>query len=204
MMLEEFKDIPEFKGLYQVSNLGNVKSLPKGDGNGNKVRILKHNKSDAGNGVYSRVSLSKNGNTFRYSVHRLVALVFIPNPDNKKYVNHIDNNPQNNTSLNLEWCTHSENMLHAAKQGRLFNTQSKAGTAAGIKAVARFDIEMQLILGERFISSKPKLTKTGKRGRRVIIYLCGECGVETEDVKASEAIRIRSGICISCHKRKMI
>jgi len=60
-------------------------------------------------------------------IHRLVGKAFIPNPENKCCINHIDNNGENNNVNNLEWVTHSENMIHAQKQGRLYKTQSKAG-----------------------------------------------------------------------------
>lgn len=65
---------------------------------------------------YKRVTLS-NGKRTRFPVHRLVALAFISNPDNKPQVNHIDGNPDNNHYTNLEWVTQSENMLHAYKTG---------------------------------------------------------------------------------------
>ena len=64
---------------------------------------------------YLRVTLSKHSKTKRFQVHRLVAKAFIPNPENKPCVNHIDGNPSNNNVNNLEWCTYSENELHSYK-----------------------------------------------------------------------------------------
>ena len=66
---------------------------------------------------YLRINLYNNGINKKVYIHRLVALTFIPNPDNKPQVNHIDGNKQNNNISNLEWCTISENAKHAFKIG---------------------------------------------------------------------------------------
>lgn len=99
-MKEVFKDIPGYEGLYQVSNLGRVKSLNYL--NTKQEKILKFRQNNCG---YLYVTLSKNGIAKCYSVHRLVARTFIENPANLPQVNHIDQNKQNNCALNLEWCT---------------------------------------------------------------------------------------------------
>lgn len=116
--MEIFKVIKGYEGLYEVSNLGRVKSLPKGNGNGNRERILKNEICVKNHTSYNRVSFSKNGVVKRFLVHRLVAIAFIPNLYNKPAINHIDNNGLNNSIDNLEWVTLSENMIHSAKQGR--------------------------------------------------------------------------------------
>ena len=114
MSKEIWKDIKEYEGLYQVSNLGRVKSLPKIQGRTlNKEIILKPRKK---NGYYQR-ALSKNKISKRFLVSRLVAIAFIPNPKNKQTVNHIDGNKLNNNIKNLEWNTRSENTLHAFRIG---------------------------------------------------------------------------------------
>lgn len=102
---EIWKDIKEYEGLYQVSNLGNVKR--KKDN-----YVFKKNKNSSG---YRVVTLTKNKMEKSVSVHRLVANAFIPNPKNKSQINHIDGNKMNNIIDNLEWCTASENMEHAYK-----------------------------------------------------------------------------------------
>ncbi|MBC7383468.1 MAG: HNH endonuclease [Bacteroidia bacterium] len=90
--------------VYQVSNLGNVKSLNyKGRC---LVRILLPNLKDN----YLRVSLCKDKKTKNYNIQRLVAIQFIPNPENKPEVDHIDCNKQNNRVDNLRWCTGRENL----------------------------------------------------------------------------------------------
>lgn len=102
-MLEEiWKDIPDYEGLYQVSNLGRIKSLYFG-----KERILKPQPNSMG---YLRVGLSKNGNWIHFFVHRLVASVFLKNDNNLPCVNHKDENPLNNHVDNLEFCNHTYNM----------------------------------------------------------------------------------------------
>ena len=100
-MKEVFKDIPGYEGLYQVSNLGRVKSLNP-YGNKEKERILKPQKSKNG---YLQLVLFKNKLKKMYYVHRLVATTFIENPENLPQVNHIDQNKLNNSVDNLEFCT---------------------------------------------------------------------------------------------------
>lgn len=114
--MEIWKNIEGYEGKYQVSNLGNVKSLETwtGDRYIKREKILKNNLY--GNGYYY-VGLSKNGKVKRYKVSRLVAQEFIPNPENKPFINHIDGDKLNNHIDNLEWCTQSENMKHASMIG---------------------------------------------------------------------------------------
>lgn len=101
--MEEWKDIIEYEGLYQVSNLGNVKNSRT-----NKLLSLRYRKDN-----HIDCMLYKNGQGKRYSVHRLVAIAFISNPNNYPIINHIDGNGLNNNVSNLEWCTYSYNTQHA-------------------------------------------------------------------------------------------
>ncbi len=130
-MTEIFKDIKGYEGLYQVSNLGNVKSLPKGDGNGNRERLLKQEVIRRNHTNYRRVTLSKGGVVKRFQVHRLVALAFIPNPTSLPHINHINNNGEDNRTNNLEWCTPVTNMAHSANQGRQDIARYLGGKANG-------------------------------------------------------------------------
>lgn len=118
-MKEVWKDIEGYEGLYQISNLGNVKSLDRtqiqkrGDLYYNKKykgQIIKSHLTHRG---YCAVGVTKHNRHKNFSVHRLVARAFIPNPENKPEVNHIDGNKQNNRVDNLEWNTSSENLKHA-------------------------------------------------------------------------------------------
>lgn len=120
MANEIWKDIEGYEGLYQVSTYGNIKSLarPRKNGNGKcyiqKEKLLKQTFTSTG---YKKVELYKDGKRKSFKVHRLVAMAFIPNPDNKPEVNHINGNKINNNIDNLEWVTSSENSVHAYETG---------------------------------------------------------------------------------------
>lgn len=96
---EVWKDIPGYEGLYQISNIGNIRSL-----NYNQTGKVQRLKLDTHKG-YKKLCLYKNGRKKSHRVHRLVALAFIPNPNNLPYINHKDENRANNCVWNLEWCT---------------------------------------------------------------------------------------------------
>lgn len=96
---EIWKPIKGYEGLYEVSNLGRIKSLNYN--HTGKEKILKPTKDRYG---YLQVTLCKNNIKKQYTVHRLVAEAFIDNPDNLPQVNHKDENKQNNNVDNLEWC----------------------------------------------------------------------------------------------------
>lgn len=121
LLPEEWRDVVGYEGLYQVSSYGRVKSLQLG-----KETIMKHTPDKDG---YRSIGLSKNGNPKGYQVHRLVAIAFIENKDNKETVNHVDGNKANNNFDNLEWNTRSENMLHAYKTGLTNSIGENSGRA---------------------------------------------------------------------------
>ena len=107
-MKEIYKDIEGFEGLYQVSNLGRVKSLNYN--HTGKEGVLTPALNSYG---YCKVSLWKNGKMRVKSIHRLVADAFIDNPNNLPCVNHINGVKTDNSVENLEWCTYKENNAHA-------------------------------------------------------------------------------------------
>ena len=117
---EVWKDIKNYEGEYQISNLGRVKSLDRiirneGLKGGHKFYIKKEqllNPTQHKHGYY-QVGLNREHKKKMFLVHRLVAEAFCRNPNNYKEINHIDGNKTNNSAENLEWVNHSENMKHA-------------------------------------------------------------------------------------------
>jgi len=107
-MLEIWRDIKNYEGIYEVSKLGRIKSISR-NGTIKENRILKPNKVMG----YSQIVLYKNNKREYKKIHRLVAETFIPNLENKREVNHKDGNKTNNCVDNLEWVTTSENQLHS-------------------------------------------------------------------------------------------
>jgi len=153
MRKEIWKDIPGYEGLYQVSNYANVRSLRFG-----KIKIIKSHKDKLG---YKHIRLRKDGKRKMYLVHRLVAMAFIPNPDNLPIINHKDENPDNNSPENLEWCTYQYNNTyghHGEKLSKsITGTINRKGTS---KVVLQIDIETEQII-EEYPSAREVERRTG-------------------------------------------
>lgn len=131
--MENWKDIQGYEGLYQISDLGRVKSLQRmkkmsrGKDISVKERIRKAFEWEG----YWGVRLCKDGKMRNKKIHRLVAIAFIPNPENKKEVNHL-NGKGDNTPGSLEWSTHLENCQHALKNGFYTTTARNQGETNGM------------------------------------------------------------------------
>lgn len=143
-MKEIWKDVEGYEGLYQVSDLGRIKSL--GNNKLRKERILKQQKNTK---KYYKVTLSKNATNKQMLISRLVAMAFIPNPENKRTVNHKKGIITDNRASQLEWMTYSENHIHAFRVlGRKWNS----------------------IVIEKINESKIRVVKTDQYGHILKIY----------------------------------
>ena len=158
--MELFKDIKGYEGLYQVSNMGTVKSL-----NYAKTKKAKSLKLKKSNNGYVSVQLKHRGKM--QSVHRLVAGHFIDNPDDKPQVNHLNGNKSDNRAINLEWCTQSENMIHAYRNG----LQISKGLKGGLHPRAKIVIRTSMYGAEKRYPSTADVVKDGFN-RKSVIRVC--------------------------------
>lgn len=129
---EIWKDIKGYEERYQVSNMGRIKSIQ--DSHGNYRENILSSRSRSKTCIYLYVQLWKKNTCSHNAIHRLVAQHFIPNPENKPMVNHLDGNKLKNNAYNLEWCTCSENHLHAFATGlrsKVVLTKRMIGTKWG-------------------------------------------------------------------------
>lgn len=148
MKTEIWLSVKGFENLYEISSSGKIRSKSSG-------KLYKPYRS--ANGYYS-IFLHNNGR-YRFSIHRLVAEHFIPNPENKPCVNHIDHDRGNDKVENLEWCTHKENMQHASRAGRL-NTSKSVGEDNPKSTVTESQvIEIRRLYKETNISTKQLMAK---------------------------------------------
>ena len=169
---EEWRDVVGYEGRYMVSSLGRMVSLSAPYLQGEKTCIRKPQliKGRTGTCVYPSVVLS-DGERGRKQilVHRIVASAFIPNPDNLPYINHKDENPNNNSVENLEWCTQSYNCNFGGHNERMAKTISD--TAYQRKKVVQLSLDNILIavfdsiaLAGRSIGVGPSLISACCRG----------------------------------------
>ena len=148
------KDIVGYEGLYAVTSCGKVWSYKR-------QRFLKPYEECGG---YLKVSLSKDGVIKRFKVHRLVAETYIPNPEEKTQVNHLDENKQNNTINNLTWVTPSENINYGTRSIR---AKENTLNSNGLKPV--YCIELDRTFGSiaaaaRFLEVSPQTISNCVRG----------------------------------------
>lgn len=131
---ETWKDIPGYENLYQISSTGRVKSLNYRRTSEEKILRPGLNSSSSG---YYFVSLCKNGEWKYFRVHRLVALSFIPNPENKECVDHINGDRLDNRVENLRWCTQKEN--HNFPLAKKNKSQSLINNPKLLKPILQID-----------------------------------------------------------------
>lgn len=130
-MIEEWRPVIGYEGLYEVSSYGRVRSLDKYDSMNRflRGRILRLFTDGLG---YLRAQLYSNSKRKSFLVHRLVAQAFIPNPDNLPQVNHRDENPSNDNVDNLEWCDGKYNVNYGTRIDRIRDIRLKNGTYTGL------------------------------------------------------------------------
>ena len=131
---EIWKDITGYKNLYQVSNFGRVRDV---DGN---IKKLFHQSKG-----YLFVDLVKDKIHTKYLIHRLVAMAFIPNPDNLPQVNHINEIKTDNRAINLEWCSVKYNCNYGEGKKRELETKNQRGVSGAEKPVKQLSLNGELI-----------------------------------------------------------
>jgi hypothetical protein len=143
---EIWKDIIGYEGFYKTSNLGRIKSLPKQRGFSNEIKsiIRKQNHDKVG---YLVCGICKEGIEKKFKVHRLIAIHFIDNPDNKTDVNHINGIKDDNRIVNLEWVSKLENQIHSwEKLNRVSSHKGKFGKNNHLsKKVNQYTLNGELI-----------------------------------------------------------
>lgn len=159
--MEQWKDVVGFEGIYQVSDKGSVKRIGmyrnqrKSWPSTGKLLRPANNSKDVNS--YKFVNLSSNNKTKMSYVHRLVAIAFLPNPENLPSVNHIDGDRANNCVDNLEWASYADNNVHSIKiLGRVTKNKSDS------KVVLQFDLNRNLI--KEFPSFREAERQTGITG----------------------------------------
>ena len=163
-MEEIWKDIVGYENLYQVSNLGNVRSLDrivKGRNNSDRLIKGKMLKAKKGNNPYLFVNLTVNNKGNNKLIHRLVATAFIPNPNNYPQVNHLNENVNDNRANNLEWVLPRENANYGTRNQRISQIKSKS--------VLQFDLNGNLIAE---YESQTQAAKLNNCYQYAISYCC--------------------------------
>ena len=145
-MQEIWKDVPNFEN-YQISNLGNVFSKKR-----NKQLYISHN--DKG---YCYAQFYKNGKGYHLRLHRIVANLFLPNPNNLPEVNHIDGNKENNCVDNLEWCDRKHNMQEAFNNGLIPPRKENKGSFPR-KTIEQYNLNNELLRKYNSISEASRIT----------------------------------------------
>lgn len=202
---EEWRPIEGYEGLYEVSNTGKIVACEKIDKNGNlrKRKVLKIFKRKG----YYIVQIGGIGNKKTYSVHRLVAKAFIPNPDNFPQVNHKDENKLNNHVNNLEWCTpyynihygtaimrKSQGIIQLSKSHEIINTYTSIKDASRQTGIPETTIQnavhgrkdtaggfvWRYVLDDKreLAEDVIKRRKSNKLRNRQLIYIHGKSHIE--------------------------
>ena len=190
--MEKWRKVKGYEGLYEVSICGNVKSFHKNtEGKNMRLSTQKNNHTN----YKALILVDKDGNKKSVRVHRLVAEAFIPNHKNKRFVNHIDNNGENNKVENLEWRTQSENIQHSHNQGRLKEATDKANKVQSDLAKMKRENMVGEVYGKWTVL---EALEREYKGKTISKMLCKcVCGKEKE-VDMISLKQGRSTQCMSC------
>lgn len=166
---EVWKDVEGYEGLYKVSSLGRVYSVPRKFTRGNQKvahygKVIDLDSSYEDKDGYFRIVLVKDTKTWDVYVHRLVALNFIPNPDNLPQVNHRDGNKKNNKVSNLEWCTNTENTQHSYRTGLRKHMVRNNPNAIPVRSSEGLEFE-SIASAARYYDVDPELLRVFIRGQ---------------------------------------
>lgn len=194
--LEIWRDLEDYEEFYEVSSLGRVKSKPREAKGPNgtvrplKPKIIKQGKNNRG---YHKIELYKDGIKKTVLVHRLVALTFIPNPENKEQINHIDGNKSHNYIENLEWNTQSENMKHSfdtklrepspvteEQKRKMAEGRKRSNKIGSPKKVAQLDKDTEEVINvfnsiaeaSRYINCNPSSIKDVLNPNKPYVKIC--------------------------------
>lgn len=151
--IERWVDIPGYEGLYRVSDIGNVVSV-NFHGTG-RPKVLRQENTKNG---YKRITLSKHGAIKRFSVHRLVAICFIPNPHNYPCINHKDENPSNNRAENLEWCTVQYNTKYGLGMKKMIETRNLKRGKYMERKIEQLSLTRELVAKHRSLHEAARAT----------------------------------------------
>lgn len=155
MTEEVWKFVDGYDGRYSVSNHGRVRSHDMMMGNRHQSKTIRKGrilKPSLDGKKYLNVKLCLNGKQTSVKVHRLVAMCFVPNVGGKPQVNHIDGVKQNNHASNLEWCTNTENIVHAYQNGLIATNNGERHHNARITEDGAQDIIKRMNNGESLSS----------------------------------------------------
>lgn len=154
-----YKKIPGYDFDYYITTDGRVWTNQRKNGIERFMKLVPHKDS------YLHVGLYQNGKQKVKRVHRLVAEAFIPNPDNKPYINHIDGNRQNNDVSNLEWCTQAENVwhsIHVLGRWSYSEKQRKSASVQG-KKMRKLDMETAKKIRQEYASGTTSSIKLSRK-----------------------------------------
>ena len=174
-MKEIWKDIKGYEGLYQISNLGNVKSLERYKQNHGVTQLVgeKIKSTRLLSSGYLVTDLYKDNKSKTAKIHRLVAETFIPNPNSKETVNHIDGNKLNNRVDNLEWATHREQNDHFYKIGLKSKESINKAIQSMIKSTSK---QVQCLTTNKIYNSINEASKDVNISSSIISRCCkGKC-----------------------------